>query len=179
MDELLDEPAVLEAVVRLAQPISISAELYFYVLVRHHLVEAGIRDILIADYIAGTLADYAYGEKAKDTPPCEFTYHIDFLSALDGATPYEQFYLHVGCGNQFMMLTGLFPRFIERRRDRRGAPGIDYYEALACDSFQTAADHPLAGEFGLADVYRDLAEVFPHTRRVLNRLAREFLFLGN
>ncbi len=183
IDAILDHPKLLDAVVALASPIDISAELYFYVLVRHVLKQNGIKDIETADYVAATLADFAggdgplrprRGEAFSDVP-----YHVDFVEALQQASTYEQFYLHVRCGNQFLVLTGLFPRFLEKREERRGAPGVRYYEGVARESFRSAGDHPLADEFDLRTVYGLLAEEFPRTRKALNHMAREFLWLGN
>ncbi len=181
LNGLLDHPQLLNAVLHLHQPITISPELYFCVLVRHGLKEAGIDHLDVADYVAATLAEHA-GSGGKlhqgDFSLAHATYHVDFIESLNAATPYEQFYLHVHCGNQFLVLTGLFPRFIARREKRRGAPGVHYYEGVARESFRTAGGHPLADEFALSEVYQVLAEEFPLTRMALNRMAQEFLLLG-
>jgi len=183
LDSLLEHEKLFSAIVSLESPVEISPEFYFYVLVRHVLRESQIDHLELADYVAATLADFASGESPMRPRRGEaFTdvpYHIDFIEALNSASNYEQFYLHVKCGNQFMVLTGLFPRFLERREERRGAPGVRYYESVARDSFSAAANHPLASEFDLNEVYRLLAEQFPRTRLALNRMVREFLWLGN
>tara|TARA_R110002096_G_scaffold173997_8_gene349625 strand:+ start:1576 stop:2139 length:564 start_codon:yes stop_codon:yes gene_type:complete len=180
LNSLLDHKQLWNAILHLKQPVTITPELYFYVLVRQALLEAGIDHLELADYIAATLADHATGSSAH-TGELSFNdafYHVDFIEAMHSASPAEQFYLHVRCGNQFMVLTGLFPRFLARREERKGAPGVLYYEGVARDSFRTAGGHPLANEFALDEVYHLLAEEFPRTRKVLNRLAQEYLFLG-
>lgn len=183
LDALLDHEKLLQAVVSLRSPLRITPELYFYVLVRHVLKEAAVSHLGLVDYVAATLADFASGESPmRPRRGEEFSavpYHIDFIEALNSASTYEQFYLHVKCGNQFMVLTGLFPRFLERREESRGAPGVHYYEGVARDSFRAAAQHPLANEFDLAEVYLLLSAHFPRTRLALNRMVREFLWLGN
>ncbi|MEM7012947.1 MAG: hypothetical protein AAF585_15840 [Verrucomicrobiota bacterium] len=178
--QVLDDSHLMTAIITMGAPISISAELYFYVLVRHALREARIDNADLADYVAATLAEYAKGnplvpqegEKFEDV-----TYHVDFLQAINCANPHERFFLQVRCGNQFMVLSGLFPRFLKRREERHGAPGIRYYESVASESFRSAAEHPLAGEFAVNEVYPLLAEVMPQTRRALNRLGDEYLFI--
>lgn len=183
LDALLEHEKLLHAVVSLRSPLEITPELYFYVLVRHVLKEASVNHVGLADYVAATLADFASGESPMHPRRGEefnsVPYHIDFIEALNSASTYEQFYLHVKCGNQFMVLTGLFPRFLERREESRGAPGVRYYEGVARESFHAAAQHPLADEFALGEVYLLLAKQFPRTRRALNRMVREFLWLGN
>ena len=47
-------------------------------------------------------------------------------------------------GNYALWLSGFFPDRIEMRRWRRGAPGIDYYDALGRRGFALAAEHRLA-----------------------------------
>jgi hypothetical protein len=181
LDSVLEDARLMRAVLELVYPVDISVNLYFYVLVRHGLKEAGIDDVEVADYVAATLAEYAKGNpfaRVGREPPVDFTYSVDFMSALDQASDYDRFLLHVHCGNQFLVLTGLFPRYLARRSERRGAPGADYYEGVARESFRTAGAHPLADEFALRGVYRRLAETFPETRGALNRMAEEYLFLG-
>lgn len=74
---------------------------------------------------------------------------------------------------------GTLSRFLERRAERRGAPGLGYYESVARHSFRTAGQHPLATEYAVREVYGRLAECFTETRRALNRMAESRLFLGS
>ena len=114
---MLEDARLLRAVLELVYPVDISVSLYFYVLVRHSLKEAGIDDVEVADYVAATLAEYAKGNpfaRVGREPPVDFTYSVDFMSALDQASDYDRFLLHVHCGNQFLVLTGLFPRGFRR-----------------------------------------------------------------
>ena len=180
LNVILDQDEILSAILQLRYPLSISPELYFYVLVRHALKQAGIEEMEVADYVAATLAECAHGDPTRvlsNDSNTGFTYHVDFLKALDQASAYEQFYLQVRCGNQFMVLTSLFPRFIRHRRDIHGAPGVRYYEGVARQAFESASRHPLAEEFALTGVYETLSQVFPQARRALNHLAQEYLFL--
>ncbi|MFT5466623.1 MAG: hypothetical protein ACI8UO_001723 [Verrucomicrobiales bacterium] len=180
LTQVLDDPQLLNSILTVGGAISISAELYFYVLVRHGLIEAGIDHPNLTDYVASTLAEYSKGNPLKPETGEKFedaTYYVDFFKAMSSANSHDRFFLEVRCGNQFLMLSGLFPKFLKRRETRRGAPGIAYYESVASASFRHAAEHPLAGEFAVNEIYPLLAELMPQTRKALNRLGSEYLFL--
>lgn len=183
LSAILENDRLFRSVLELPMPLSVSPEFYFFVLVRRSLKDAGIDDLEIADYVAATLADEAGGSLTRGpsvrTPGADFTYHVDIVERMNGASPCERFFLEVQCGNRFLVLTGLFPRFLERRSERRGAPGLIYYEGVARQSFRTAGKHPLAAEYAVREVYGRLVECFPETRRALNRMAEELLFLGS
>ena len=180
---VLDQDRLLRAILELPAPIGISPELYFYVIVRRSLKDAGIDDLEIADYVAATLADHAGGGATRGkidghVPGAEFTYHVDFIEKMADASPAQRFFLEVQCGNRFLVLTGLFPHFLTRRSERRGAPSLNYYEGVARNAFLHAGRHPLAEEFAVREVYRRLGDCFSETRRALNHMAGELLFLG-
>jgi len=176
-DLVLDDPDLRRAVLELPSPLSISPELYFYLLVRHSLEQHGIDDRALADYLAGMLAGAVSGEQ-QDPRTRDLTYHVDFLRLLEDAHGPERFFLHVGCANRFLLLTGIFPDFVLERERRRGAPGIEYYEAIARHSFERASHHPLADEFGLTEVYDSLVQCLPTARNALDQMGRDYLFLS-
>ncbi|NNE92979.1 MAG: hypothetical protein HKN23_15145 [Verrucomicrobiales bacterium] len=182
---LLDHNTLFQAVIDLPMPLAITPQLYFFVLVRKSFTRAGIEDVDLADYVAATLAGHASGRSLGsapvpgDRPDLDFTYHVDFIESMTGLSDSEQFFLHVQCGNHFLVLTGLFPNFLDHRAERRGAPGLNYYENVARTAFLIAADHPLACEFDLNGVYPRLADSFRQTRQALNHLADDYLFLGS
>lgn len=183
LNTLLDHPKVLDSLLSMKQPINVSSELYFYVLVRHALKESGVDHLEVADYVAGTLVEFAngnpfYTDAGSPVQIDGVPYHIEFIEAINAANAYDRFYLHVHCGNQFLVLTGLFPGVIKNRENRRGAPGVRYYEGVARGSYRTAGCHPLADEFALCEVYEVLADRFKETRMALNRMANEYLFLS-
>lgn len=183
LHNILEQDSLFRALVETPFPTGVSPELYFYVLVRRSLREAGIEEIAIADYVASTLALHALGRhpvrSLPNRPELDFTYQVDFLEAIEGLSEYDRFFLQVHCANQFLVLTGLFPRFLESRASRRGVPGIHYYEGVARQAFLTAGKHPLADEFALRSLYPQLAGCLHETRRALNRMAENYLFLGS
>ncbi|MEM9283218.1 MAG: hypothetical protein AAGA96_15455 [Verrucomicrobiota bacterium] len=178
----IESDQVFEAVVATAYPLSISPQLYFFVLVRRALTQSGIHELKIADYVAATLASHSTGHPISSLLPhrgdADFTYHVDFVEAMDGLSPYDRFFLQVQCGNSFLVMTGLFPRFLEHRAERRGAPSMLYYQEVARNAFRFAGDHPLANEFDLGLIYPALADRFEETRQALNHMAEDYLFLG-
>ncbi|MCG8600766.1 MAG: hypothetical protein MI807_11535 [Verrucomicrobiales bacterium] len=179
----LEQDIVFRKVIEIPFPLSLTPEFYFFILVRRSLVDAGINDFRIADYVAATLADHSRGRnfslRSPGRPDLDFTYHVDFVEALDGLSTYERFFLQVECGNQFLALTGLFPKFLEGRANRRGAPSRSYYENVARSAFLTAGDHPLADEFDLRHLYPQLADCLDVTTKALNRMAENYLFLDS
>ena len=178
---ILEEDKLFQAIIEMPYPLGVSAELYFFVLVRRSLTEAGIDEWRIADYVAATLALHATSNPMSgafpDRPDVDFTYQMDFLEAMEGLSAYDRFFLQVQCGNQFLVLTGLFPKFLETRASRRGAPGLRYYESVARQAYLSAGEHPLADEFDLRRLYPQLADCFNETRQALNRMADDYLFL--
>ncbi|MDF1658867.1 MAG: hypothetical protein P1U58_14725 [Verrucomicrobiales bacterium] len=181
--DLLEQDKLFQAIIEIPFPLSISPELYFFVLVRRSFNNAGITELRIADYVAATLAQHAMGSPMADAipghPDLDFTYQVDFLEAMEEMNAYDRFFLQVQCGNQFLVLTGLFPKFLEHRASRRGAPGLSYYESVARQAFLAAGEHPLADEFELNRLYPQLADCLIETRHALNRMAEDYLFLGS
>jgi hypothetical protein len=108
-----------------------------------------------------------------------FTHAADFLAIISSAHGRMKFHLQVAAGNQFLVLTGLYPAFLQRRNERRGAPDLEFYESFARQSFRGAADNPGAPGNAPRQLLGALSEAFPVARRSLNRVAEEFVFLGD
>jgi hypothetical protein len=90
-----------------------------------------------------------------------------------------RFHLQVAAGNQFLVLTGLYPEFIKGRSEKGMTPDLEFYEAFAQRSFRSAADCCMASRSASRHLFGTLAEVLPTARRSLNRVAEEYLFLGD
>ncbi|MCI0437484.1 MAG: hypothetical protein L0271_28205, partial [Gemmatimonadetes bacterium] len=71
---------------------------------------------------------------------------------------------------------GLFPDHITARVQRRGAPGIDYYEQMGATGYRLAARSAAAEGHDLSRVYENCADGFPVLRTALNRIADRHLF---
>jgi hypothetical protein len=179
--EMLDLREVLRGLLDSPSALRVSPDFYFYVLVRHAFMQADISNPDIADYVAGVLARRV-GVHVDD--PLQdiargYTHASDFLAVISTAQGKMKFHLQVAAGNQFMVLTGLFPGFISKRNERCGAPDLGFYESFAKRAFQGAADNPHACGKIPRQLLGELAESFPIARQSLNRVAEEFVFLGD
>jgi hypothetical protein len=90
-----------------------------------------------------------------------------------------RFYLQVAAGNQFLVLTGLYPGFLKARCEKRGAPNLEFYESFAQQAYRGAAENREAPGAATRQLFGMLAEAMPTARRSLNRVAEEYVFLGD
>lgn len=108
----------------------------------------------------------------RDAEGKPIRYVFEMLAAWQRADDRTRFYLQAYIGNHTLFITGLFPGRIERQRERRGAPGIGYYEGMGRSSFKAASDHRLAERYDLDRVLATLAEAFGEVRGALNDLGQ-------
>lgn len=178
---ILDHPKLFEAVVMSRRAAMLSPEMFFFTIVRHTLMQAGVDDLEVADYIAVVCADFGLPATAEQKLPSsklDSLYSIDYIEALENAGAHERFFIHVQCANQFLVLTCLYPDFLHRRAERRGAPDVDFYEKVVVSHLEAAGKHALAEEFALNDTLAHVANSFPPARRAMNHTVREYLSLG-
>ena len=179
IDALLDDPRLLGALVESRQGAHASLALFTYVATRHALRAAGETDRTLADYVTAIVLHFGLRDRASRVGATDDeTYDTlaDIVDDLDVADARRAFLVRAHLGNYALWLSGLFPDMIERRRWRRGGPGLDYYEELGRRGFRLAADHRLAEQHGLAPVYATAAERFAVLRVALNTLSDRFLF---
>jgi hypothetical protein len=178
LDAILDDPRTLNALLAGRQFSSARPELVFYVLVRHALLEDGIRDPHMADYLAGLVLAFGRGGRAyhiaDDTT--QFRYLVDIAAAGDASSGRKAFLLRAHLGEFALWLSGLFPDHITSRVQRRAAPPLQYYEELGSTGYRLAARYGEAEEHGLAELYVNCADFFPALRVALNRVADRHLF---
>ena len=180
--QILDHPKLFEAIAVRRGTVAVSPALFFSVLVRHTLKRIGVEEPEVADYVAVACAEFKLptsglvGEAGTSEIPS--LYSADYLDALEAARGPERFFIHVQCANQFLVLTCLYPSFLHRRAERRGAPDVGFYEGVVISHLQAAGHHVLADEFALHDVLLRLSEAFPPVRRAMNHTAKEYLSLG-
>lgn len=179
LDALLDEPAVLRALVRGGRISTAPAPLVFYVTVRHALLQREIHDRQLADYTAAVLLEFATAGKAHRVDGGEgepFFYLADILAALERARGEREFLLRVHLGNFALWLGGIFPDFITHRVQRRGAPPLSYYDELGAAGYRMAAGSDLALRHGLGDLFVSAADQFREVRSALNSLSDTLFF---
>jgi len=178
LDAILDDPRTFNALMATREFSSAHPGLVFYLLVRHALLESDVPDRLIADYLAALLVAFGRARRAfrPDEHTREMLHLVDIVAAGDDASGERAFMLRAHLGEYALWLSGLFPDHITARVQRRGAPGLDYYERLGATGYRMAADHTMARAYGLDHVYRACAETFPLLRSALNRIADRYLF---
>jgi len=179
LDALLDDPRTLNALLARRELSSAPPGLVFYILVRHALLEDGVNDRSLADYLSALLL--AFGREGRayrvlEDDGFEFRYLTDIVAEGDRTAGRRAFLLRAHLGEFALWLSGVFPDYITHRVHRRGAPGLDYYEQLGSRGYRLAAGSTEAEVHGLAGIYRHCAEQFPTLRVALNRVSDRHLF---
>jgi len=181
-DLILDDEALLRAVLESRNCLRVSTHFYFYVLVRHVFRRAGISERDVADYVAEVLAEYSRAEQMAcriKGQEKNLDYFFEMLAALQTADDTTRFYMRAHIGNYSLFFSGIFPDRIRFRAEYRGFPNLSYYEALGRSSFRVASDHRLARKYELASVFDVLADRFQVTRRALNDLGERLISLSD
>jgi len=177
-DMILDDPRTLNALLSGKQLSTARPELVFYTLIRHALLEDGITDRGVADYLTALVLAFARGGRAYQIAgeEQEYRYLTDIVAAGEQSTGRRAFMLHAHLGEFALWLSGLFPDHISARVHRRGAPPISYYEAMGSNGYRLAARYEDAEQHGIAELYRNCADFFPALRVSLNRVADRHMF---
>ena len=180
MREMLDLKEIFRCLIESPAAIQVSPRFYFYVMVRHAFLQAELGEVELADYVAGLLAKRvsADGNDPLQDVTRGFTHAAEFLSFISSSKGRMRYHLQVAAGNQFLVLTGLYPDFIRRRSERGEAPDLDFYESFAQRAFRIAANQSAIPKGRSRRIFGTLSEAMPTARRSLNRMAEEFVFLG-
>jgi hypothetical protein len=179
--EMLDLKEVFRSLLESPSAIQVSPRFYFYVLVRHSFLQAGLADAELADYVAGVMAKRvsSNGDDPLQDVTRGFTHAAEFLSFISSSKGRMRFHLQLAAGNQFLILTGLYPDFLKRRSEKGEAPDLEFYESFAQRAYQGAAANHEAPGSASRHLLGALAAAMPTARRSLNRVAEEFVFLGD
>ncbi len=180
-DLLLDDPALMAALMDRPAYVHISMQLFFYLVVRHSLRQASLDDLDVADYIASMMTSFAAGDRMlRPLPYKDFAteWAVDLLGAISEANEEEEFLVRTHLANYALFMTGVFPERIIHRRERCAAPGVAYYESMGQMSFQQASQCRLAREYELRRVFELLAAWFGRVRVALNDMCERILFIG-
>lgn len=179
--EMLDLKEVFRSLLDSPAAIQVSPRFYFYVLVRHAFLQAELSDADLADYVAEVMTKRicpSPGDLLQNITR-GFTHASDFIAVISHARGRMRFHLQMAAGNQFLILTGLYPVFLKHRCEQYGTPDLEFYESFARQSFREAADNRLAPDKSSRLLLGALSEAMPAARRSLNRVAEEFVFLGD
>jgi hypothetical protein len=178
LDTVLDDPRTLNALLAGRHFSTARPELVFYVVIRHALLEDGINDRGLADYLSALVLAFGRGGRAYHIAEdnAEYRYLVDIVAAGDQSSGRRAFMLRAHLGEFALWLSGLFPDHIVAREQRRAAPPLSYYEELGSTGYRLAARFDEAEEHGLAELYRNCSDFFPALRIALNRVADRHLF---
>ncbi|MGQ0702161.1 MAG: hypothetical protein ACT4PM_03390 [Gemmatimonadales bacterium] len=173
LDQVLDRREIASYLLTATMP-GPSPSLLFYVLVRHALLDVGVRDPSVADYFAAVIREFGIRQRANrvdDLDDHDHHYLVDILADLAAASGARQFKVSVHLGNYALWLAGLFPERIAAQRIRRGGPDVSYYESLGGRGFAEASEHRLAEQVGLEEILRTAAERAHEIRVALNQVS--------
>lgn len=179
IDALLDDaalPELLRASPHLGSP---SAPLFLYVVVRHALRAMAIDNAPLSDYLGALLYEFGFRDRAYRIARYDdaiYAYLTDLVAAIDTAPDRRSFLVRAHLGNLSLWLSGVFPDYIAARRHRKGGPGLEYYEELGAQGFRLAAEHRLAHQHRLTEIYALAASSFRRLRVALNRMSDRLLF---
>ena len=177
---LLDSDHIYEAIIDTPQNLQISLHLYFYVLVRRVLRNAGIEDESVADYVAELLSEFTKStrpaESSSDskTPPLSLDAWIETLDRGNHRVRFEQ---KAYVANRLLFHTGIHEEWLRHRTARRGAPTLEFYESVGPMFYRDAGQHSLAESYDLRPIFEQLSDSFHETRLALNDLATRLIHL--
>jgi len=179
LDALLDDAALLAALLETRLGARASLPMFLYVVARHALLRQGEHDRVLADFAASLLLQFGLRDRAHRVAAVDDQTY-DTLAALledaEGPDPRRTLVVRAHLGCYALWLAGMFPDAIEHRRWRRGGPDIEYYDAMGRNGFRLAAEHRLAQEHGLDALFAAVAEHFPAMRVAINRVSDTLLF---
>jgi hypothetical protein len=181
-DLILDDEALLHALLERRGCLRVSTRFYFYILVRHVFRRSDILNRAVADYVAEVLTEFARAERARCVVPGQpnpLDYFFEMLAALRTADDRTSFHIRVHIGNYSLFFSGVFPERIRFRAEKRGFPDLKYYEAVGRTHYRVASDHRLAQRYELTEVLGTLAERFETTRIALNDIADRLFSIGD
>jgi hypothetical protein len=179
IDALLDDPRLLEALLKSRLGARASMPLFVYVVARHAMLQSGEDDVLLADYAASIMLHFGLRDRASrigDADDQTYDTLVALVAEVDGPDARRTLLVRAHLGNYALWIAGLFPDFIEQRRWRRGGPDLDYFDALGQRGFRLASEHRLANEHGMSPLFALAAERFPVMRVALNRVSDTLLF---
>jgi len=179
IDAILDDDRLPGALIRSRFGAYASLPLFLYVMVRHALLRAGERDRALSDYLAEVMLAFGARGRATRISEADDEVYDTFAGLLDDVNdrdPRRAFLVRVHLGNQALWIAGLFPDYVEQRKWRRGGPDLGYFEELGKRGFELAAEHQIAEQYGMAEVYAAVAARFGLLRVALNSVSDTLLF---
>jgi hypothetical protein len=179
IDSVLDDQRLPNALLTSRLGAFASLPLFLYVIVRHALLNAGERDRSISDYLTSTLLAFNTKGRADRISEADDELYDTLASLVEDVNdgdPRRAFMVRVHLGNRALWISGLFPDHVEYRRWHRGGPDISYFEELGRRGFALAAEHRMAEQYGMSELYANVAARFGMLRVVLNTISDKLMF---
>ena len=174
LDIILDDERLFRRILAPSGCLKISPHLFFYLLVRRSLLYIRIDDRVLTDYLASMLTEYARAERIRrpvETNGQAIEYLTDAVAAMDQADDKMRFFIQVFIANYSLFLSGVFPKFLQHRKQYKASPDIGYYEKLGSTHYRVASHHQLARKYELSTILHKLSDCFSEIRLALNSMA--------
>jgi hypothetical protein len=99
------------------------------------------------------------------------------MTQLSNCSPEQAFIQRAHLANYTLFLSGMFAERVQSHAQRRGAPGLNFYEAVGQSSYLCVAQHPQARRTDLAVIFEMLGQEFRRVRLALNNLTDTLLHM--
>jgi len=181
-DAILDHDLIYQSVVDEVGCLQVSAAFYFYILTRRVLRRVSLDERALTDYVAAVLLAFSHINQLRapdKTNPTSrsFTYISDLMTRLTTCSPEQAYVLRAHLANYALFFSGMFPERVHSHAQRRGAPGLSFYEAVGQSSYLNVAEHPQARRTELRAIFKLLGGEFRRVRVALNDLTDTLLHL--
>lgn len=182
-DEVLDSEKLYQELIENSHCLMVSPAFYFYVLTRHVLKKAGLKDREFCDYVASILVVFSHKQRLPHFMESwqgegVYPYVSDMLQALAKAGPQHEFMMRMYLANYALFYSGIFVDRIVAYRERRGGPDVSFYEKIGQTNYHLASEHRAAQTNHLQETLDQLAHEFSSTRQALNHLAENLWHLS-
>ncbi len=181
-DAILDHDLVYNSVVDQTGCLQVSAAFYFYILTRRVLRRVSLDERALTDYVAAVLLAFSHINQIRapgETGPTSrsFTYVSDLMTRIHACPPEQAYILQTHMANYTLFLSGMFFERVNAHAERRGAPGLSFYESIGQSTYLSVARHPQAKRTDLQAIFEQLGQEFRRVRLALNNLAETLLHL--
>jgi hypothetical protein len=181
-DAILDHELLYRSLVDDLGFLKVSAAFYFYILTRRVLRQIALDERALTDYVASVLLAFSHTSQLRmhnDSPVTarSFTYVSDIMTQLATCSPEQGYVLRTHLANYALFFSGMFAERIQSHAERRGAPGLSFYESVGQSAYLHVAQHPLAKRTQLHTVFEQLGGGFHRVRIALNQLTDTLLHL--
>ena len=181
-DTILDHDLVYHSLVDQTGCLQVSAAFYFYILTRRVLRRVSLDERALTDYVAAVLLAFSHtnqllAPEENQVTSRTFTYVSDILVRLNTCSPEQAYILRTHLANYTLFLSGIFMERVNSHAERRGAPGLSFYEAVGQSSYLSISRHPQAKRTDHQAIFELLGNEFRRVRLALNDLTDTLLHI--